>query len=111
MLASTQAKSAAPPSAVPTGWSAQIVKTGDGGKTWDSQFSANGTFYFNEVDCAPGELDASARVRVLARVHSRLRCNHVTLEVLHGVLATFCVSFHAGCTWTCDAMMTYTCPQ
>jgi photosystem II stability/assembly factor-like uncharacterized protein len=33
-------------------YSAQIVKTVDGGATWTSQFSQNGTFYFNEIDCA-----------------------------------------------------------
>jgi len=47
------ARSAAPP-APPAGWSAQIVKTKDAGKTWSSEFSVNDTFYFNEIDCAPG---------------------------------------------------------
>lgn len=32
-------------------YSAQIAKTTDGGATWTSQFSQNGTFYFNEIDC------------------------------------------------------------
>ena len=27
----------------------------DGGATWTSQFSQNGTFYFNEIDCAAGD--------------------------------------------------------
>lgn len=40
--------------APPTGFSAQIVKTTDGGGSWNSLFSANDTFYFNEIDCAPG---------------------------------------------------------
>jgi len=49
------ANSAAPPSAPPpSGFSAQVVKTTDGGSSWTSLFSANGTFYFNEIDCAPG---------------------------------------------------------
>lgn len=34
------------------GYAAQIVKTTDGGETWESQFFQNGSFYFNEIDCA-----------------------------------------------------------
>jgi len=48
------ANSMAPPAPPPAGFSAQIVKTTDGGSSWTSLFSANGTFYFNEIDCAPG---------------------------------------------------------
>jgi len=51
ILANSLAAEKAP---VPTGWSAQIVKTSDAGKTWTSEFEANNTFYFNEIDCAPG---------------------------------------------------------
>lgn len=37
------------------GYVAQIVKTVDGGATWTSVFQENGTFYFNEIDCAPSD--------------------------------------------------------
>lgn len=47
-----------------TGWSAQIVKTSDGGKTWASVYSGD-SFYFNGIDCgsetncvAVGEADS-----------------------------------------------------
>lgn len=44
----------APPG--PTGsYQAQIVKTTDGGATWKSQFYMNNSFYFNGIDCAPGD--------------------------------------------------------
>jgi len=35
------------------GYKAQISKSTDGGKTWTSVFSENGTFYFNGIDCSP----------------------------------------------------------
>jgi photosystem II stability/assembly factor-like uncharacterized protein len=37
------------------GYAAQIVKTSDGGKTWETQFAQNGTFYFNGIDCTSTE--------------------------------------------------------
>ena len=33
------------------GFSAQIVKTTDGGNTWTTQFSAASNFYFNAIEC------------------------------------------------------------
>jgi len=33
------------------GYSAMIVKTSDGGKTWEKQYANNSTFYFNAIDC------------------------------------------------------------
>jgi hypothetical protein len=38
------------------GYVVQIAKTTDAGKTWTSIFLENGTFYFNGIDCAPGDL-------------------------------------------------------
>eukprot|EP00039_Didymoeca_costata_P017967 m.331551 g.331551 ORF g.331551 m.331551 type:complete len:417 (-) comp16753_c0_seq1:51-1301(-) len=35
----------------PSGYAAEILKTVDGGQTWQSLFSKNGSFYFNEIDC------------------------------------------------------------
>lgn len=34
------------------GWFAEILKTSDGGKTWESQYYSEGEFYFNGLDCA-----------------------------------------------------------
>ena len=39
------------------GYQAQISKTEDHGKTWTSQFVQNNSYYFNEIDCAPGGSD------------------------------------------------------
>lgn len=48
------------------GWNAQILKTTDGGKTWESVFWDEGNFYFNQISCftetncvAVGEADSS----------------------------------------------------
>jgi len=51
-----------------SGWRAQIVKSTDGGQTWQSQFYDEGNFYFNQIGCtsathccAVGEADSSAQ--------------------------------------------------
>lgn len=42
------------------GYAAEIAKTTDGGRTWTTQFSNNGSFYFNEIDCFGTELCCAA---------------------------------------------------
>ena len=37
--------------APPPGWSAQIAKTTDAGKTWATVFNADNAFYFNGIEC------------------------------------------------------------
>ncbi len=53
------------------GWSAQILKTVDGGATFTSVFYSTGEFYFNGIDCedethccAVGEADSGVRTGV-----------------------------------------------
>eukprot|EP00730_Choanoeca_flexa_P003467 TRINITY_DN11416_c4_g7_i2.p3 TRINITY_DN11416_c4_g7~~TRINITY_DN11416_c4_g7_i2.p3 ORF type:complete len:301 (+),score=87.58 TRINITY_DN11416_c4_g7_i2:2095-2997(+) len=33
------------------GYKAQLVKTADGGKTWETQIAVNNSYYFNGIDC------------------------------------------------------------
>jgi len=35
-----------------TGYYGSIIKTTDGGKTWDTVYQQDGTFYFNGIDCS-----------------------------------------------------------
>lgn len=44
-------EASAPPPAPATGYAAQILKSSDGGKTWESLFFDQGNFYFNGIDC------------------------------------------------------------
>jgi len=47
----------ATPRANEAGYVAQITKTTDGGNTWSTVFFENNTFYFNAIDCAPGDVN------------------------------------------------------
>jgi len=43
-----------PLAAAPNGYQAQITKTADGGATFTSVFNTSNEFYFNAIDCLPG---------------------------------------------------------